>query len=87
MTFAENKYEITLEGHAFSQRPVLRDSSYSSYSSVSGYYTMDLQYKWMENKNQTYYIRLNNLLNKKYREELYYPAEGFHVLVGADFLL
>ena len=84
LTFAENKYEITLEGHAFSQRPVLGDSSYSC---VPGYYTMDLQYKWMENKNQTYYIRLNNLLNKKYREELYYPAEGFHVLVGADFLL
>ncbi len=83
LTFAKNKYEITLEGHAFTERPVYEDG----YTHVPGYYTMDLQYRWMENKNQTYYIRLNNLLNTKYQDELYYPAEGFHVLVGADFLL
>jgi outer membrane cobalamin receptor len=83
LTFTENNHEILLEGHAFHKRA----TGDSNYPDIPGYYTMDLQYKWFPNKDQTYYIRLNNLLNKKYQEELYYPAEGFHIMAGAEFSL
>lgn len=55
------------------------------YSELSGYHTVDLQIKRQVNDKQDWYVKVYNLFDKEYEDELFYPAPGRTVLVGADF--
>lgn len=46
---------------------------------------LDLRIKRNINDKQDWYVKVYNLFDKEYGDELFYPASGQTVLVGADF--
>lgn len=52
---------------------------------LSGYHTFDFQVKRQVNAKQDWYFQVNNIFDKQYDDELFYPAVGRTVMVGMDF--
>lgn len=89
-------YKISLAGHwAISDRftndlgtndnRTKVDGQAPVYSYLPGYHIIDVRVKRQVNDKLDWYITVNNLFDKQYDDELFYPAPGRTVLVGADF--
>lgn len=87
---ADKGYKFSLTGHLVTERATW-DSGSGDTRSVSGavstlpsYHLMDLQIKRQMNQDQSWYININNIFDKDYQDELFYPGEGVTVIVGLD---
>jgi len=88
---ADKGYKFSLTGHLVSRRATW-DYGTGDTRSVPGlvetlpsYHVMDLLIKRQVNEKVDWYIAVNNLLDKQYQDELFYPATGRSVLVGTNF--
>lgn len=89
---AAKGYTYSLAGHWVPSHRYTNDSLGSDnrtkaelYPELSGYHTIDLRVKRQINEKQDWYVTVYNLFNEQYEEELFYPADGRTVIVGADF--
>ncbi|CQR73695.1 Colicin I receptor precursor [Sporomusa ovata DSM 2662] len=88
---ADKGYKFRLTGHFSSERATWDDGTghtatvKSTYPTLSSYHVMDLQIKRQINENQDWYITVANIFDKEYQDELFYPAAGRTVMVGADY--
>lgn len=95
LTYKGNKgYSFSLSGRYVGKRSTWDDLTSpkgdgrtveKSYPTVSSYHVVDLKVSREVNANQDWFIMVNNLLDQKYEDELFYPAPGRQVMAGTNF--
>jgi len=59
----------------------------ATYTRLGGYYTMDVEFKYRQDANTDYFLRVSNLFDHKYWETATYPSDGINFMVGANLKL
>lgn len=92
-------YNFSLTGHYMGERATWDEDSFSSgsptdnrtgsqvYSKLPSYHVLDLEIRRQINENNDWFIQVNNIFDKQYQDELFYPAPGRITIFGLDYRL
>lgn len=80
LTYTVDKFQATVLGHALGNV----ETTDKTYKKLASYHTMDLELKYNQNENTDYFLRVNNVFDKKYWETVSYPSDGINFMAGVN---